>query len=220
MREYFDLPDQTRDTITPEGWIRTGDLGSVDADGFLRVSGRIKEMIVRGGENVYPREIEDCLASHADVVGVAVVGVPDTRLGEEIAAFVAFTVGQNGVVILSEPLLCLSYRRAARVRRSLPVSGEGKRMAAAFKADSATRASSAGARTWMHPAALRDYGFRGEDVPTAVDAVLGVVPAMGHRLPPSPDGLRWAVASRPRPLETEPNGRRLKQWVANSPFFD
>ena len=72
----------------PDGWLRTGDLGSLDADGYLYLSGRRGDRIVRGGENIYPVEVEDVLAGHAEVREVAVVGVPDRRWGEVVKAFV------------------------------------------------------------------------------------------------------------------------------------
>jgi acyl-CoA synthetase (AMP-forming)/AMP-acid ligase II len=72
----------------PDGWLHTGDLGSVDADGYLHLAGRLHDMVVRGGENVYPLEVENALASHPGVAAVGVVGVPDTRLGENLAAFI------------------------------------------------------------------------------------------------------------------------------------
>jgi acyl-CoA synthetase (AMP-forming)/AMP-acid ligase II len=71
-----------------DGWLHTGDLGSLDADGYLYLSGRRHDMVVRGGENVYPVEVEQVLAGHPAVAGVGVVGVPDPRLGETLAAFI------------------------------------------------------------------------------------------------------------------------------------
>ena len=88
MKEYFDNPQATADTIDGNGWLHTGDLGTMDDRGFFKVTGRVKDMIIRGGENVYPREIEDVLFGHPDVGDVAVVGIPDERWGEIIAAFV------------------------------------------------------------------------------------------------------------------------------------
>ena len=64
MREYFEMPDKTRETLDPEGWLHTGDLGYMRSDGYVQVTGRLKEMIIRGGENIYPREIEDVLVEH------------------------------------------------------------------------------------------------------------------------------------------------------------
>jgi fatty-acyl-CoA synthase len=88
MKEYFDNPAATRAAIDADGWLHTGDLGSVDERGYFRIEGRLKEMIIRGGENIYPREIEQVLYAHPGVTDVAVVGVPDDHWGEQVAAFV------------------------------------------------------------------------------------------------------------------------------------
>jgi fatty-acyl-CoA synthase len=93
MRGYFDDPVATAAVIDADGWYHTGDLASMDADGRLRVEGRLKDMIIRGGENVYPREIEDVLFGHPAVAEVAVVGRPDTTWGETVAAFVRAAPG-------------------------------------------------------------------------------------------------------------------------------
>jgi fatty-acyl-CoA synthase len=87
MTGYFDNPEGTAEAIDAEGWLHTGDLGSMDERGYCRVEGRVKEMIIRGGENIYPREIEMVLLEHPAVADVAVVGVPDQRWGEQVAAF-------------------------------------------------------------------------------------------------------------------------------------
>jgi fatty-acyl-CoA synthase len=88
MLGYWDEPDKTAEAIDQAGWMHTGDLATMDADGYVRIVGRSKDMIIRGGENVYPREIEEFLHAHPDVTDVQVVGLPDERYGEEIAAFV------------------------------------------------------------------------------------------------------------------------------------
>ncbi len=93
MAGYFDDPEATAAAIDREGWLHTGDLGSMDGRGYCRIEGRLKEMIIRGGENVYPREIEQVLFAREDVADVAVVGVPDETWGEQIAAFVRPTAG-------------------------------------------------------------------------------------------------------------------------------
>ena len=85
---YFDMPEKTAETIDAEGWLHSGDLAELSESGHLRIVGRLKDMIIRGGENVYPVEIEDCLLSNEAVREVQVVGVPDADLGEEICAFV------------------------------------------------------------------------------------------------------------------------------------
>jgi fatty-acyl-CoA synthase len=88
MKGYFDNPAATEAAIDGDGWLHTGDLGSVDERGYFRIEGRLKEMIIRGGENIYPREIEQVLYAHPGVTDVAVVGVPDDHWGEQVAAFV------------------------------------------------------------------------------------------------------------------------------------
>jgi acyl-CoA synthetase (AMP-forming)/AMP-acid ligase II len=88
MREYWHDPERTAEVIDADGWLHTGDLGVVEADGNLRIVGRLKEMYIRGGYNVYPAEVEAALAEHPSVARVAVVGVPDPVLGEVGVAFV------------------------------------------------------------------------------------------------------------------------------------
>jgi fatty-acyl-CoA synthase len=90
---YFDNEEATRQALTDDGWLRTGDLGSMASDGYLTIQGRMKEMIIRGGENVYPREIEEVLLSHPSVAGACVVGLPDAEWGEIIAAFIQLRAG-------------------------------------------------------------------------------------------------------------------------------
>jgi fatty-acyl-CoA synthase len=94
MRGYHGAPEATAEAIDADGWYHTGDLASIDARGYLRIEGRIKDMIIRGGENIYPREIEDVLFAHPGVAEVAVVGVPDPAWGEVVAAFVRPAPGQ------------------------------------------------------------------------------------------------------------------------------
>lgn len=88
MVGYFDMPGETARTITADGWLRSGDLGAMDARGFVRITGRIKDMIIRGGENIYPREIEELLLEHPHIANAAVVGVPDSYWGEKVAAVI------------------------------------------------------------------------------------------------------------------------------------
>jgi fatty-acyl-CoA synthase len=95
MHGYYDLPEKTAESIDPENWYHTGDLASMDDRGYLRVEGRLKDMIIRGGENIYPREIEDLLFEHAKVAEVAVVGIPDARWGESVAAVVRLLPGET-----------------------------------------------------------------------------------------------------------------------------
>jgi fatty-acyl-CoA synthase len=88
MAGYFSAPDETSAAIDEDGWLHFGDLGTMDERGYLRVIGRLKDMVIRGGENIYPREIEDVLARHPSIAEVAVVGVPDDAWGEEVAAVI------------------------------------------------------------------------------------------------------------------------------------
>ena len=88
MLGYWNDPAQTAEAIDPAGWMHTGDLATMDEDGYVKIVGRSKDMIIRGGENIYPREVEEFLYTHPEIKDVQVVGVPDARYGEEIAAFV------------------------------------------------------------------------------------------------------------------------------------
>jgi fatty-acyl-CoA synthase len=95
MAGYFEMPEETADTIDADGWLHTGDIASMDERGYVRIEGRIKEMIIRGGENIYPREIEQALSDHPAVSEVAVVGIPDEKWGEQPAAFVCSAAGRT-----------------------------------------------------------------------------------------------------------------------------
>lgn len=86
MLGYFDMPERTAETVDPDGWLCTGDLGVLDDQGYLRVTGRLKDMIIRGGENIYASEIEQMLFTHPDIRDVAVLGLPDPAWGEIVAA--------------------------------------------------------------------------------------------------------------------------------------
>jgi len=93
MTGYYDMPEATAGAIDADGWYHTGDLASMDGRGYVRIEGRLKDMIIRGGENIYPREIEDVLFKHPAVAECAVVGIPDERWGEVVAAFVRVAPG-------------------------------------------------------------------------------------------------------------------------------
>jgi long-chain acyl-CoA synthetase len=93
MKGYWNLPDATKATITPDGWLNTGDVGRVDEDGYFYIVDRTKDMIIRGGYNVYPREIEEVLYEHPAVAEAAVIGIPHDSLGEEVGAAVALKKG-------------------------------------------------------------------------------------------------------------------------------
>lgn len=95
MLGYNDNPEATAKTIDAEGWLHTGDLGSMDARGYLKITGRVKEMIIRGGENLFPAEIENALLEHPAIAEIAVVGVPDEKWGEQVACFMRCSGGEK-----------------------------------------------------------------------------------------------------------------------------
>ncbi|MFD9568503.1 AMP-binding protein [Streptomyces sp. NPDC059982] len=103
MLGYWGEPEKTAEAIDPEGWMHTGDLAVMDGEGYLSITGRIKDMVIRGGENLYPREIEEFLHAHPDVLDVQVIGVPDVKYGEELMAWVRMREG-------AEPLTAESVR--------------------------------------------------------------------------------------------------------------
>ena len=95
MSRYYNNPEATAETIDKAGWLHSGDLGIMDDEGYVKITGRIKEMVIRGGENLYPREIEEFLRTYDDVMDVYVVGVPDKRYGEELMAWVLPAAGKE-----------------------------------------------------------------------------------------------------------------------------
>jgi len=95
MMGYYQMPEATAATIDADGWLHTGDLCTMDARGYCRVTGRLKDMIIRGGENIYPREIEEVLYTHPAVAEVAVIGIPDDYWGERIAAVITVAAGTD-----------------------------------------------------------------------------------------------------------------------------
>jgi len=103
MLGYWNEPDKTAEAIDAAGWMHTGDLATMDEGGYVSIVGRIKDMVIRGGENVYPREVEEFLYSHPDIADVQVIGVPDPKYGEELMAWVVMRPG-------SEPLTAEGVR--------------------------------------------------------------------------------------------------------------
>ena len=93
MLGYWDDPDKTAEAIDADGWMHTGDLAEMREDGYCNIVGRIKDMVIRGGENVYPREIEEFLYTHPDIVDAQVIGVPDVKYGEELMAWIRMRAG-------------------------------------------------------------------------------------------------------------------------------
>jgi fatty-acyl-CoA synthase len=113
MLGYWNDPDRTAEAIDDDSWMHTGDLATMDNDGYVNIVGRIKDMIIRGGENVYPREIEEFLYTHPDVVDAQVIGVPDSKFGEEIMAWVKL---RDGSKLTAEELTAFCKGRIAHFK--------------------------------------------------------------------------------------------------------
>ena len=103
MQGYFNAADATSATLREDGWLHTGDLGAMDERGYVRVTGRLKDMIIRGGENIYPREIEEVLFDHPDIAHVCVIGLPDERWGEVVAAVIRLSANDGAAPDTAPP---------------------------------------------------------------------------------------------------------------------
>lgn len=131
MSGYWDDPDKTEESIADGGWMRTGDLATIDAQGYCNIVGRLKDMIIRGGENIYPREIEEFLYRHPDIAQVQVFGIPSRRYGEEVVAWIVPHPGHS-VTEADIQAFCRDqiahYKVPAHVRmvESLPMTVTGK----------------------------------------------------------------------------------------------
>jgi fatty-acyl-CoA synthase len=124
MLGYWNEPDKTAQSIDAAGWMHTGDIATMDDDGYVNIVGRIKDMIIRGGENVYPREIEEFLYTHPDVVDVQVIGVPDVKYGEEIMAWVRLREGADALDAVSVKAFCTGKIAHYKVPRYVHVVEE------------------------------------------------------------------------------------------------
>ncbi len=128
MRGYWNDPERTTEAIDAAGWMHSGDLATLDGDGYVRIVGRIKDMVIRGGENLYPREIEEFLYTHPEIADVQVIGVPDERYGEELMAWVIRRPGgavtdDAAARLLQRPDRPLQDPPLREVRRRLPDDG-------------------------------------------------------------------------------------------------
>jgi fatty-acyl-CoA synthase len=131
MQGYYSMPEKTAVAIDADGWLHTGDLATMDARGYVNIVGRLKEMVIRGGENVFPREIEEFLIRHPKVADVQVLGVPDKFYGEELLAVV---LPREGVQLTEEELreYCKDQISRQKIPRyfqfvtSYPMTGSGK----------------------------------------------------------------------------------------------
>ncbi|MFD6727280.1 AMP-binding protein [Corynebacterium xerosis] len=132
MKEYWHHPEKTAEAIDADGWMHTGDLGVIDDEGYLAITGRIKDMLIRGGENIYPREIEEFLFTHPEIVDAQVIGVPDDKYGEEIMAWVILH-DENGD-LTAEQIAEFAHGKLSRhkipryvhVTDSFPMTASGK----------------------------------------------------------------------------------------------
>ena len=131
MIDYFDMPEKTAETIDPDGWLHSGDLGTMDERGYVRITGRLKDMIIRGGENIFPAEIENRLFAHPSIANVAVVGVPDETWGEQVGAVVQLAEGAT-LDIAALNAFCRETLASHKVPRlwyrtdDYPLTGSGK----------------------------------------------------------------------------------------------
>jgi len=131
MKGYYQRPDATDAAISKDGWFRSGDLGRRDADGWYYIVDRTKDLIIRGGYNVYPREIEEVLMTHPAVSLAAVIGVPHESHGEEVKAFVILEDGKTItadelVAWGKEQMAAYKYPRVVEVVDGLPMTATGK----------------------------------------------------------------------------------------------
>ncbi|TGV30894.1 AMP-binding protein [Mesorhizobium sp. M00.F.Ca.ET.186.01.1.1] len=113
MKGYYNMPDQTAKAIDEEGWLHTGDLATVDEEGYYRITGRLKDMIIRGGENIYPREVEEFLYTHPKILDVQIVGVPDAKYGEQVLACIRVKPGET---LTEEEVLAYCEGKIARFK--------------------------------------------------------------------------------------------------------
>jgi long-chain acyl-CoA synthetase len=130
MKGYLNRPEATAEAVV-DGWFRTGDLGTKDDDGYLTIVDRKKDMIIRNGYNVYPREVEEVLLTHPSVVSAAVYGVPDEVHGQEIAAAIVLDAGATVteaelIEFAANQLAAFKYPRVVRILSELPLGPSGK----------------------------------------------------------------------------------------------
>jgi fatty-acyl-CoA synthase len=129
MDGYYGQPDATAQAFLPDGFLRTGDLGSLDEDGYLRIHGRARDVVIRGGENIYPAEVEDALLGHPAVEAAAVVGVPDEKWGQVVGAAVILRAPAETAALEAFAAERLSHFKVPRLWRmvdSLPMTASGK----------------------------------------------------------------------------------------------
>ncbi|TIP52448.1 MAG: AMP-binding protein, partial [Mesorhizobium sp.] len=131
MKGYWDDAEKTREAIDGDGWMHTGDLATIDAEGYCNIVGRVKDMVIRGGENVYPREVEEFLYRHPKIKEVQVFGIPDDKYGEELCAWIVLKPGQIATVeeikaFCAGQIAHYKVPRHIRFRTELPMTVTGK----------------------------------------------------------------------------------------------
>ncbi|MEM7428521.1 MAG: AMP-binding protein, partial [Pseudomonadota bacterium] len=131
MKGYWNDPERTAESIDADGWMHSGDLATIDAEGYCNIVGRVKDMLIRGGENVYPREIEEFLLTHPDIREVQIFGVPDPKYGEEICAWIIprddRTLSEDGVrTFCRERIAHYKVPRYIRFVSAMPMTVTGK----------------------------------------------------------------------------------------------
>ncbi len=124
MLGYWEEPEKTAEAIDAAGWMHTGDLGVMDDDGYLNIVGRIKDLVIRGGENVYPREVEEFLYAHPAIADVQVVGVPDARYGEELMAWIKIKPGAEAPTAESIRAFCTGRLAHYKIPRYVHITDE------------------------------------------------------------------------------------------------
>jgi fatty-acyl-CoA synthase len=124
MLGYWEQPDKTAEAVDAAHWMHTGDLAVMDEDGYLAITGRIKDMVIRGGENVYPREIEEFLYTHPDILDAQVIGVPDPVYGEELMAWVRLRPGASALTAEEMRAFCSGQLAHYKIPRYVLVVDE------------------------------------------------------------------------------------------------
>jgi fatty-acyl-CoA synthase len=134
MKGYYNNAEATAKAVDPDGWLHSGDEASIDADGYVRITGRIKDLIIRGGENISPKEIEDCLREHPAVADAYVYGLPDDFFGEVVAAAVRLKPDATARSGIEQQLIGWCAERLARFKvpkhvrfvNEFPMTASGK----------------------------------------------------------------------------------------------
>jgi fatty-acyl-CoA synthase len=124
MLGYWNQPDKTAEAVDVAHWMHTGDLAVMDADGYLAITGRIKDMVIRGGENIYPREIEEFLYTHPDILDAQVIGVPDAKYGEELMVWVRLREGAEELTAESLRAFCTGQLAHYKIPRYVHITDE------------------------------------------------------------------------------------------------